>query len=139
VGTPLPLHIVGVASMRSCLVSLVVLLCAAIWQNAARAADFKCVRPVGTISEEVRKRILTHGITEMPTPGTCTAILIDGEIVAGDADRFRETLREKQPWISTVFLVSPGGNMAEALAIGRLGRELINMPIDRLSESAFER
>jgi hypothetical protein len=99
-------------------------------QNAARAAEFKCVRPVGPFSEEVRKR---YSADELPPPGTCTAILIRGEIVAGDADRFSETLRGKQPWIDTVFLVSPGGNMAEALSIGRLVRRNLlttSAPVD---------
>jgi hypothetical protein len=54
---------------------------------------------------------------------TCGEIHIQGEIVAGDYQRFRSLLRFAEPWAFRVTLNSPGGNVAEALAIGRLIRQ----------------
>jgi hypothetical protein len=54
---------------------------------------------------------------------TCTEIYIEGEIVAGDYQRFRDLLHFAEPFAHRVTLNSLGGNVAEALAIGRLIRD----------------
>ncbi|WP_022706751.1 hypothetical protein [Paracoccus zeaxanthinifaciens] len=50
---------------------------------------------------------------------TDDAIVIEGQIAVGDADRFAEWLDETRPAASEVSLDSSGGSVADALAIGR--------------------
>ena len=54
-------------------------------------------------------------------------LVLEGKISAGDYDKFRAFLAVKSNFdkiIGGVFLASPGGNVAEAMRIGRLIREL---------------
>ena len=53
----------------------------------------------------------------------CTAIWIDGMIVPGDYDRFRAVVRGAEPRVVDVYLRSRGGNIREAMRIGRLVRQ----------------
>jgi hypothetical protein len=53
-----------------------------------------------------------------------STVIISGVIEAGDADRFENILRQYGPEIPTVTLRSQGGNVAEAMKIGRLVRSL---------------
>ncbi|WP_262030229.1 hypothetical protein [Microvirga sp. Mcv34] len=51
-------------------------------------------------------------------------ILISGEIVKGDYYKFRAVLAEGRSVPRLLYLRSPGGDVSEALQIGRLAREL---------------
>jgi hypothetical protein len=53
-----------------------------------------------------------------------TGIVIEGDIEEGDYERFREVVRGVGPDLSTVYLLSRGGNAYEAMKIGRLIRDL---------------
>jgi hypothetical protein len=69
-----------------------------------------------------------------------SAIILEGTIVPGDYDKFRKLINENCPsksWNllcpSVIYLASPGGNVTEAIKIGRLVRMLrlgIEVPID---------
>jgi hypothetical protein len=68
-----------------------------------------------------------------------SAIILEGTIVPGDYDKFRKLINENCPsksWNllcpSVIYLASPGGNVTEAIKIGRLVRMLrlgIEVPI----------
>jgi hypothetical protein len=54
-----------------------------------------------------------------------SAIIISGEIVTGDADRFEDALGKAGPDVAIVKLrASPGGDLREAIRIGQLIRRL---------------
>ena len=56
--------------------------------------------------------------------GPIKNLYIIGEIVKGDAQHFRQALREGGPQIERVQLRSPGGDVDEALEIGRMIRSV---------------
>lgn len=58
----------------------------------------------------------------VPTATPLQLILIEGELVQGDADRFLEAIRFVE--LGAVLLESPGGSLIEGLRIGRVIREL---------------
>jgi hypothetical protein len=59
-----------------------------------------------------------------PKEGTCiSSVTLRGPIVAGDADKFANMLRQAHPFLGTVYLHSPGGNVREAMKIGRMIRK----------------
>jgi hypothetical protein len=49
-------------------------------------------------------------------------VVLEGNIVAGDCAKLKKFIGEEQP--DSVYLASPGGNVAEAMEIGRLVRAL---------------
>jgi hypothetical protein len=51
-------------------------------------------------------------------------LYVTGPIVTGDYDKFRNILMQHGPTISSVELRSPGGNLLEAMKMGRLTRKL---------------
>src|SRR5262245_35063364 len=48
---------------------------------------------------------------------TCGNASLKGPIVVGDADKFARFLREHHPFLLSVSLESPGGNVFEAMKI----------------------
>ncbi|MEM6696335.1 MAG: hypothetical protein AAF626_16875 [Pseudomonadota bacterium] len=58
-----------------------------------------------------------------PDPGDATILRLTGAIAPGDAQRFAEWLASQTAAYSQVVLHSPGGSVADALAIGRALRE----------------
>jgi hypothetical protein len=52
----------------------------------------------------------------------CDSAIIKGEIVEGDYQRFVAFYRENHPFLASVFLHSPGGDVYQAIEIGRLLR-----------------
>ena len=59
----------------------------------------------------------------MPTKTTCDSILIYGDIVAGDSDKFSKILHDNNPFIAFVYLASSGGSVEEAIKIGTMVRK----------------
>ncbi len=57
-----------------------------------------------------------------PTKHFCDSAIIRGEIVEGDYQRFVAFYRENHPFLASVFLTSPGGDVYQAIEIGRLLR-----------------
>lgn len=56
--------------------------------------------------------------------GSYRAIVIEGQIEAGDYETFLNIIQENQAQISDVYLFSPGGDFVEAMKIGRAVRAL---------------
>jgi hypothetical protein len=63
-------------------------------------------------------------------------VILVGQIVPGDFDRFANLLRRSTTNIDSVDVVSPGGNVQEALKIGRLIRSL-SFQVNAPSSEAF--
>jgi hypothetical protein len=57
-----------------------------------------------------------------PTAATCRRMLLQGPIEPGDAQKFSMFLKAHHPFVSRLYLSSPGGSVADAIAIGRLTR-----------------
>ena len=55
---------------------------------------------------------------------THTGILIEGEIERGDYEKVEQILRSKGPSWGALYLASPGGDLVEAMKIGKLARKL---------------
>jgi hypothetical protein len=56
--------------------------------------------------------------------GTTIGVVIEGPITAGDYARFVKAVHEAGPGAETVYVMSPGGDVAEAMEIGFLIRTL---------------
>jgi hypothetical protein len=59
----------------------------------------------------------------VPTPETCKEALIKGVIEPGDGAKFAAFLHANHPFLSRIYLWSPGGSVEEAMKIGRLVRK----------------
>jgi hypothetical protein len=60
-----------------------------------------------------------------PSPETCAIGFIFGHIDRGDYQRVLEFYRANHPFLSSFKVVSPGGNVSEAIKIGRLFRKYL--------------
>jgi hypothetical protein len=60
-----------------------------------------------------------------PTESTCSAGFISGPIERGDYEKARTLYRENHPFLAWFTLASPGGDVAEAIKIGRLFRKYL--------------
>jgi len=60
-----------------------------------------------------------------PTASTCASGLVTGPIESGDYEKVRALYRDNHPFLSSFTLASPGGNVLEALKIGRLFRKYL--------------
>jgi hypothetical protein len=88
----------------------------------AKAAEITCAQAV--VPDEYAVQTFKAKGRAIPT-GLCVAISIQGPIVEGDYERFRSVLRNGHPFIRTVYISSPGGNVFEAVRIGRLTRHAL--------------
>ena len=95
--------------------------CLHVWSANTQSADLSKWFPSG------RRPIL----------GTsCYTAHLKGKIVVGDADEFARLLREHHPFLTAVGLTSPGGDVAEAMKVGRMIRRYLlytgvtKMPFD---------
>ena len=52
-----------------------------------------------------------------PTSSTCHLMLLDGRIEPGDAQKFSRFLKTHHPFVTILYLSSPGGSVADAIAI----------------------
>jgi hypothetical protein len=57
-------------------------------------------------------------------PRTLKVIVIEGEIMKGDYERFIKKIEQNKGKIGKVYIFSPGGNFSEAIEIGRAIRRL---------------
>ena len=94
-------------------------------------------------------------VADFIAPGSSSyAVSIDGEIVKGDYERFVKFLNEQigeigslaehPGWPSSLWINSAGGNVIEAIKLGRLVRELMigvhvgtNSPDDQCNSACF--
>jgi hypothetical protein len=87
-----------------------------------QAAEISC--PGGTIEPgSLNKVVVERFGLPQPTKPICSYVLLKGEIVAGDFEAFRSMLQQTEPYVHTIALLSPGGDVADSLKIGHLIRE----------------
>ncbi len=60
-----------------------------------------------------------------PIRATCQTALLQGQIEPGDYDRFKDIVERNHPFLSDIYVNSPGGDVLEAMRIGRLIRKLL--------------
>jgi len=93
---------------RLCGVAGLILLAVGFNILTANAAEIVCVDTYAKANwsnPDAFKALYPSG--KKPTPSTCHAVLIRGEIQSGDADAFRRILEENVPFLRTVYLSSP--------------------------------
>lgn len=103
--------------------------------NFAHAADIGCASPYGGTRlppqfpndtrnpELIAQRLWPSGAR--PTPLTCRIGYIQGEIVSGDYAKFLAFYEQNHPFLEQVSLDFPGGDVGEAIKIGRLFRKYL--------------
>ena len=95
------------------------------WMSVpAYAAKISCARPFGSITQQQAKMQWPSG--RMPVANvTCSGGYLAGEISKGDYEKVATLLRANEPFLGTFSLNSPGGDVDEALRIGRLFRKYL--------------
>ena len=110
--------------------------------SSTYAAEISCVKPFGERAFEKyeggARDFYPSGRKPIPNV-TCPNGLVNGPIVKGDYEKVAAFIRANHPFESTFRLVSPGGDVHEALKIGRLFRRYLIAtvaPTDRYLEYA---
>src|ERR1035437_9539673 len=93
--------------------------------SSAHAAKISCADVWSETTPGFDENVLTERFPSgrRPTPDSCRTIYIEGTIVSSDAAQFQQLLRQNHPFVSTVILNSPGGNVAASIEIGELVRK----------------
>jgi len=106
-----------------------VMLSVSMWTSAsARAAEVRCEPgKYGhyTLTQESEPYIRRWPSGVRPTEQSCVNGLIFGQIEQGDYEKVRAFYRQNHPFLGAFTLASPGGNVLEALKIGRLFRKYL--------------
>jgi hypothetical protein len=90
----------------------------------ARAAEVRCLEYVPEVPEPIAHKYWPSG--KRPVTGvSCYEFLISGEITKGDYGKVATLYRANHPFISQVRLNSPGGDVEEAIKIGRILRRYL--------------
>jgi hypothetical protein len=120
-------HLLRSSNMHSRLRCLCVfaLLFLAISGSPLRAAEVECVRHYDgkPIPEEFAQKLWPSGFR--PVAGMCKYGYLHGTIAKGDYEKVRALLRLNQQMLNVFYLASPGGDVNEAILIGRLFREYL--------------
>jgi len=114
----------GVNLRRPLIFHLFLSLLALSLSNHAKAADFTCVVPpaLGRLGLGLHDDVLgSYYFWEGKDEHDCWRVAIEGKITSGDADKL-EWLLTKRSHSPEFFLQSPGGNLLEAMTMGRLLR-----------------
>lgn len=91
---------------------------------SAQAAEFLCMRYLDDHSAATIAAI-EQAVGAKPSPNACTAVLLTGSIVPGDARRLKEVFVGSEGFLEILYLDSPGGDLREAMAIGRFVRRAL--------------
>lgn len=108
---------------------LAVVMSLSLGMSAAHAAEVRCDPGKGghftslPQDDAVYRRRWPSGVR--PTSSTCVRGLLTGPIEPGDYEKVRALYRENHPFFGSFTLASPGGNVLEALKIGRLFRKYL--------------
>lgn len=109
--------------MRSVLVPIAVAFLLSLTAQA-ECAEVGCDTVFdGHPREEFAKEAWPSGFR--PTSGMCYSGFIRGIISKGDYDKVRELYARNHPLLGTFYLVSPGGDLSEALKIGAFFRKYL--------------
>jgi hypothetical protein len=113
-------------SLRWC--ALLAILLVAIGGSQLHAADVECFGPQDrydgkSISDEIAEKLWPSGFR--PVAGSCHAGFLNGTIVKGDYDKVRRFFAQQKNYMNVFYLVSTGGDVDEAMSIGRLFRKFL--------------
>jgi hypothetical protein len=113
--------------MKSCAVAtiMVVALCALVMPKSVGAAEVSCISQWGDMANEAKLLAEWFSSLRRPKAATCEAVLIRGNIVAGDGKKLARLLNENHPFIGRMMLVSSGGLVEEAIVMGRMARRYL--------------
>jgi hypothetical protein len=119
--------------MKKVVVFLLLSLAVALsFSYASFAAEVACVKNVGSVTTQSKLNSIPPKTLQerwpsgfKPTLDSCIAISISGELVRGDAEKFRRVYLKNFKTVSGVYLHSPGGDVVEAMEIGRLVRKFL--------------
>jgi len=106
-----------------------------VWPSLAYPAEIKCAT-VWPLDAERRDTHTQQDIEQAylrrwpsgrrPILGrSCTTGVLIGTVVQGDDEKFARFYRDNHPFLERFLLISPGGNVAAALNIGRLFRKYL--------------
>jgi hypothetical protein len=90
-------------------------------QNLGVAADLRCTKQIKDHGEKAIAAF--EKAFQQPAPRTaCTVVLLSGVIVRGDVEKLKSAFRDSRGFLETVNLTSPGGDLGEAMKLGKLIR-----------------
>ena len=109
---------------KSALAATALAVCTLVADPSARAAEIECefafYGGANYGDEAARKRF---GF--VPVEGLCISGYLHGNIAKGDFDKVLAFFRQNYPMLAYVILWSPGGDVDEAIKIGRLLRKYL--------------
>jgi hypothetical protein len=80
-------------------------------------------KPEEIISEDNARKLWPSGFR--PVPGMCQEAFLHGEIVKGDYEKLKAFYRKNHNVLNVFYLYSSGGDVLEAIKIGRLMRTFL--------------
>lgn len=105
--------------MRLLIFGAYILVLAVSLSPAAYAADVECVN---TWNDQNARRWPSQ---PQPSSGTCDLAVIRGTISKGDFEKVLTLYRQNHPFLGVFLLLSPGGDVDEAIKIGGLFRKYL--------------
>jgi hypothetical protein len=75
--------------------------------------------------DPVSNKDITWTGEKEPPLGTCLTLELKGQIQKGDFDKFFDIYRNSHPFLNQIRLESPGGDVVEAISIGRILRKYL--------------
>src|SRR2546425_12351799 len=88
-------------------------LCAVGMSNSVDAAEVSCIRQWGEMANEAKLLAEWFPSLRRPKAATCEAVLMRGDVAAGDGKKLARLLNENHPFIGRMMLGSSGGLVAE--------------------------
>jgi len=111
---------------------VIALLLLAVYGVPAHAAEIGCFKRLGftedgkpeeIISEDNARKLWPSGFR--PIPGMCQEAFLHGKIVKGDYEKLEAFYRPNHNVLNVFDLASPGGDLLEAIKIGRFMRTFL--------------
>lgn len=91
---------------------------------SAQAADVICLQQVKDFAPAARAAV-ERTLGETIPSEACTRALLSGPIIPGDAERIKRAFAESEGFLEGIDLNSPGGDIREAMEIGRFARKAL--------------
>ncbi len=87
------------------------------------SADVRCVAQWEANNDGASKEMYPSG--RSPSAGQCKAAVVEGTIERGDYEKLLFLIEKSNPFFFQLYLNSPGGDVEEAMKIGRLVRHIM--------------
>lgn len=98
-----------------------VLMASVLLVHEIKAAEFTCMESIS--AKDIDDIVSEYPGYQRVAPGSCAYLLIKGRINRGDAKIFSELISQSSPALAVISIVSEGGNLADAMEIGRAIRK----------------